>query len=130
MEPGRLGSGNFMDNPPGNRSCMMEQVQNPHFPVLIPGRPMSLRSGEDDISEECRNLIRVLSYTIDSLCSECSNSELKLRYIRALISSLSTLNTLSPDRDHVLSAGEGLVDINGTHYVSIRSCDLERFSAK
>jgi len=129
MEPGRLRSGNYRNNPPGIRSCMMEQVQNPHFPVVISGRPMSLHPGEDDISEECRNLIRVLSYTIDSLCCECSHSELKLRYIRALISSLSTLNTLSPERN-VPCAEEGLVDINGARYVSIRSCDLERFSAK
>jgi len=110
---------------------MMEpQVQNPPFPMILPEPPQRLRSGEEDIAEECRNLIRVLSFTIDSLCSECWASDLKLRYIRALISSLSTLNALSEGKDCQLPAADYLEDINGTRYVSVRDCELERFSAR
>jgi len=116
---------------PGYRSCKMEhRVHRPHFPPLILGGHPNSYDCEDDVADECRNLIRVLSFTIDSLCSEGVASEKKLRHIRALISSLSTMNALSDENDPGTHRQEYIEDVNGTRYFSVRNCELERFSAK
>lgn len=130
MEPGGLGCGGN-DNLPGDRSLEMEhQVKNPYFPAIVLPRQQTLQEDEDAIAEECRNLIRVLSFTIDSLCIDCQRSDLKLRYMRSLIASLSTLNSLSDEMGKHGSAHDFMEDGAGTRYYSVRDYELERFSAK
>jgi len=82
---------------------------------------------------ECRNLIRILSFTIDSLCDDSSQDDRKLRNIRSLIAALSTVESLAEDLGFQLSGAPAPVyrgDINGVHYIAINTCELERFSVK
>jgi hypothetical protein len=109
---------------------MEHHMKNPHFPAMVLPRLQSPRQDEDAIAEECRNLIRVLSFTIDSLCIDCQGSELKLRYLRSLIASLSTLNSLSGETGKHDLSDDFMEDNTGTRYYSVRDCELERFSAK
>lgn len=119
------------DKLPGCRNLEMEHpVKNPYFPAIILPSQQTLRDDEDAIAEECRNLVRVLSFTIDSLCIDCQGSDMKLRHIRSLIASLSTLNSLSLETGKHVTSQDFMEDTTGTRYYSVRDCELERFSAK
>jgi hypothetical protein len=80
--------------------------------------------------DECRNLIRVLSYAIDTLCRECDGDERKIMHIREMIASLSTLNSIIAAMDIRHSCPGELPSDTQNAYVAVRSCELERFSAR
>ena len=80
-----------------------------------------------------RNLIRILTFTIDILCDDSEPSEKKLRNIRLLILSLSTFKVLAEQREsgQVEIPDQNFVDdLNGTRYCAVSNWELERFSEK
>ena len=86
-----------------------------------------------EFRQECRNMIRILSFTIDSLCENNFENDRKLQDIRTLIATLSTMRALAEDvelRFSGLSTPGYFADINGERYVAVNTCELERFSAK
>jgi hypothetical protein len=88
---------------------------------------------EMNFAVECRNVIRILSFTIDSLCEGHFEEDRKLSNIRSLISSLSTLESLADALEFRLAGvpePDRMKDINGVHYIAVSTCELERFSAK
>jgi hypothetical protein len=120
--------------PPGFRNPMMEnQMISYHNPM----NPLALREKnrdrEHDYRSEYRNLIRILTFTIDTLCDDSEPSEKKLRNIRSLITSLSTLHVLADQREslQVEIPDQNFVDdLNGTRYCAVSNWELERFSEK
>jgi hypothetical protein len=87
----------------------------------------------DNLATECRNLISVLSRKIETLCHECGEDADRVTYIRSLTASLTTLNSLLKSMEHerVYRSKRGfLEDARGFSYISVRYCDLERFSVK
>jgi hypothetical protein len=91
------------------------------------------KTSDDNLAVECRNLIAVLSRKIEKLCNECGEDPDQAICIRSLTASLTTLNSLvkTLEQERVYASGMGLFeDARGISYVSVRYCDLERFSAK
>jgi hypothetical protein len=92
-----------------------------------------VKISNDNLAKECRNLIAVLSRKIETLCHECSEDPDRVIHIRSLTASLTTLNSLlkATEPEQQYPPGMGLFeDAQGIRYVSVRNCDLERFSAK
>ena len=79
-----------------------------------------------------RNLIRILSFTIDSLCDDTFDDDRKIKNIKALIASLSALESLAgPRLSSAGATGACRFDTaGGMPYIAVRTCDLERFSVK
>jgi hypothetical protein len=100
---------------------------------VIPANPGKEKTSNDNPAGECRNLIAILSLKIETLCHECSEDPDRVIQIRSLTASLTTLNSLLKvlEQERLYSPGMGLFeDAQGIRYVSVRNCDLERFSAK
>jgi hypothetical protein len=92
-----------------------------------------LPGSEPGFRQECSNLIRILSFTVDSLCDDNFEDERKLRNIRTLIATLSSMKTLAEDLEFRCSGKKTpgcLDDINGVRYFAVNTYELERFSAK
>jgi hypothetical protein len=87
----------------------------------------------DDLTTECRSLIQVLTKKIEILCRECETDSDRVSHIVSLSASLTTLNSLlkslETERTNEINT-DFFRDARGTTYVSVRHCDLERFSAK
>jgi hypothetical protein len=49
--------------------------------------------------DNCRNLIRILSFAIDTICREYDGDEQKIVHLRDLIASLSILNSITATMD-------------------------------
>jgi hypothetical protein len=88
----------------------------------------------EDLTSECRSLIQVLTKKIEILCRECETDSDRVSHIISLSASLKTLNSLLKSLETERSTGgpgkDFFQDSRGTTYVSVRHCDLERFSAK
>ncbi len=87
----------------------------------------------NDLTNECRSLIRLLSYTIDSLCEGNEYSEKNIRNIRSLITSLSSLKKVAEEHESMIldaPAMDFVDDASGNRYFAVRHCELERFSEK
>jgi len=88
----------------------------------------------DDLTTECRSLIQVLVKKIDILCKECEADSDRVSHIASLSASLTTLNSilksLEIERMNGETSRDFIQDARGITYVSVRNCDLERFSAK
>jgi hypothetical protein len=132
MEPGGIKSGDC-GRPSGCRKSLMDKpmLTSPDA-ITVPQSPPTL-GNETNFMAECRNLIRILSFTIDSLCDDSGEDDRKLRNIRSLIAALSTVESLAEDLGFQLTGVPAPVyrdDINGVHYIAINTCELERFSVK
>jgi hypothetical protein len=100
---------------------------------VIPANSGREKTSTDNLAGECRNLIAVLSRKIEILCHECSEDPDRVIDIRSLTASLTTLNSLlkALEQERLRPRGMGLFeDAQGIRYISVRNCDLERFSAK
>jgi hypothetical protein len=120
--------------PPGCRNTMMENLMiayhNPINGLTRPGRNLDR---ENACNGEYRNLIRILTFTIDILCDDSEPTEKKLRNIRLLILSLSTFKVLAEQHEsgQVEIPDQNFVDdLNGTRYCAVSNWELERFSKK
>jgi hypothetical protein len=90
-------------------------------------------TSDGNIAGECRNLIAVLSRKIETLCNECDEDPDRVTYIRSLTASLTTLNSLlkALEKERHYQPRTGLFeDTQEFKYIAVRTCDLERFSAK
>ena len=104
--------------------------QNPFNRLNLAGRNVDR---ETDNNCEYRNLIRILTFTIDTLCNDSDQGEKKLNNIQSLISSLSILHFLVEQRESQraeLLAQNFVDDLNGTRYCAVNNWELERFSEK
>jgi len=131
MEAGRAGLG--LTCSARLQESVMENTVLP-FPNAIGGvYPMGRQNRRPDLVAECQHLIRILSFTIDSLCEDSEPNEKKLRHIRALISSLTSLKQVAEEHEHRIAGIpdlRGIDEINGTRYFAVNTCELERFSEK
>jgi hypothetical protein len=102
-------------------------------PIFLPADHAGMADRGQDYTSMRRELIRLLNFTIDSLCEGSEYTERDHRNIRSMITSLSAVQRLTgkneshPDDVPVRNFVD---DLNGTRYVAIRSCELERFSEK
>ena len=101
-----------------------------NFPVI----PASFREEKTiggNLAGECRNLITVLSRKIEALCHECGEDTDRVTHIRSLTASLVTLNSLLKPLEQERQSKAGMFeDVKGFKYISVRTCDMELFSAK
>ena len=105
----------------------------PNNSPLIQVRFHEEKTRSDNLAGECRNLITVLSQKIETLCHECDEDTDRVTYIRSLTASLITLNSLlrTLEQEQLYQPRVGIFeDAQGFKYISVRTCDLERFSAK
>jgi hypothetical protein len=108
--------------------------------IVFPNQAVNLPEGstlqwenKPDLIPECRNLIRTLVHTVDLLSEDRKNHERKLRNIRFLITSLSALKRLAEEHESCLadvSLGNSVDNPDGTRYIAVSTCELERFSEK
>ena len=102
------------------------------FPVIpVRFRNETINENDDNLAGECRNLITVLSRKIETLCHECGEDADRVTHIRSLTASLVTLNSLLKTLEQERQSKTGMFeDAKGFEYISVRVCDMERFSAK
>jgi len=112
---------------------MDELSQTPGPSIVAPANRVKMLDGQENFTSECRSLIRVLSYTIDSLCIDCDGESINAVNIRSLISSLNTMKSLVSELENkwpVTTTQDFFEDTNGTRYISVRNYETECFSAK
>jgi hypothetical protein len=100
---------------------------------VIPTRFFKEKTSNGNIAGECRDIIAVLSRKIDTLCNDCDEDTDRVTYIRSLTASLTTLNSLlkALENERLYHPRTGLFeDTQEFKYIAVRTCDLERFSAK
>jgi hypothetical protein len=131
MEP--EGSGSVVRIDRLQEFIMENQMTTIKSPVSLASAPALRWHPDHHLIHECRNLIRILCFTIDSLCEDSEISERKLRSIQSLISSLSTLRDLAEEYESRIAGVQPrnfVDDFNGTRYYAVSTCELERFSEK
>ena len=89
---------------------------------------------DENLSDECRHLVRVLERKIHALCEEEAGNYDEISRIRSLVPTLSAmgdlLHEIKPRANSVISLDDFMQDDRGFTYVSVRNSELERFSAK
>jgi hypothetical protein len=102
------------------------------FPVIpVRFRNEKMYEKEASLAEECRDLITLLSRKIETLCHEYSEDTDRVTHIRSLTLSLVTLNSLLKTLEQERHSEVGIFeDAGGFEYISVRACDMERFSTK
>ena len=89
---------------------------------------------EENLTDECRHLIRVLAKKLDILCDEEVGDCEQITRIKSLVPALSTMNDLlheiKPRKMTRTALDDFMQDDHGFTYVSVRNSELERFSAK
>ena len=101
--------------------------------LIVPAGLSERKRADGNLATECRNLISILSRKIEALCQVHHEDSDRVMHIRSLSASLTTLNSLLRSLEHEpqYQPERGfLEDSRGYTYVSVRNCDLERFSVK
>jgi hypothetical protein len=99
----------------------------------IPESPGRGSPNNDDLPEECRNLLAALSEKLNSLSHEIGSEGCHGDNIRSISETLSLLRSLLETRAiRIPSSCKGeLRDGKGIRYIGVRNCEIERwFSIK
>jgi len=92
------------------------------------------RDPDENLTDECRHLIRVLVKKIDALCDEEVMDREQITRIQSVVPALSAMSDLiyevKPRNIPRTVQGDFMQDDRGFTYVSVRNSELERFSAK
>jgi len=114
---------------------MMELSAKPENPCrAISSGFMKKWNYNEDLTEECRHLVRILEKKIDVLCDDGNGDKEKVTRIKSLIPMLSAMSDLLSEiksRKTVrIALDDFMQDDRGFTYISVRNSELERFSAK
>ena len=109
------------------------QIATQKNSLILPAGFTGTAGRECSLTAECRLLITSLSRKIETLCQECNGDPDRVRYIRTLSASLTSLNSLmrTMELERLYEAERDFFeDSRGFTYRSVRSCDLDRISDK
>jgi len=101
--------------------------------LMLHGTPVKQWVPDENIFDECRHLVRVLTQKTETLDRECRVDPETAVHIQAIGSTLAALTDLINRLDHQSRAPKSpeiLKDARGFTYHSVRSCDLDRISDK
>jgi hypothetical protein len=123
--------------PGGVRSWrgMMELSAKPENPCrAISSGFMKKWNPDENLTEECRHLLRILEKKIDVLCDDGNGDKEKVTRIKSLVPVLSAMSDLlseiKPQKMARTALDDFMQDDRGFTYISVRNSELERFSAK